>query len=351
MKLMKQQSDCGSIEGIPIESLVYSSRIRLARNLRGIPFPGWAGPQERSAVWGRVIQTLRESRCMKAPRIRSMGELEPLERTLLQERRLISFELAAGDATSGVMYESSGRLSVMVNEEDHVRLQSVSPGFALTEAWNAIRELHTELEAALPFAFSSKYGYLTACPSNVGTGIRASVMVHLAALRLTGELDAVVRGLERTGFAVRGASGEGSSAHGGFYQISNQKTLGLDEQQTLFDVQRMVTVVLQAEYRARERLEYVRPLALEDTVSRAYALLRHVRLLTAGESLDLLSAILLGLDQGLIKGVAWSMVRDLLQEVQPGHLQIRYGRTLASWDRDRYRATLVRQALAAMELI
>jgi protein arginine kinase len=280
-----------------------------------------------------------------------MGELNPLERTLLQEKRLISSELAAGDATSGVMYAPNGRLSIMVNEEDHMRLQSVSPGFALAEAWNSIRALHTELEEALPFAFSARYGYLTACPSNVGTGIRASVMVHLAGLRLTNELEAVVRGLERTGFAVRGTSGEGSTAYGGFYQISNQKTLGLNEQETLSGVEDMVGVVLQAEYRARKRLQYVRPLALEDAVARAYALLRHAQLLTAGEALDLLSAILLGLDQGLIQGVDWSTVHNLLLEVQPGHLQKQYGKTLASCDRDRYRATLVRQALAAMELI
>ena len=336
---------------VPYDALAYSSRVRLARNLSGAPFPGWASAHERGAIWERVIQVVQDGTCLEAPCIRAMGELDPLERTILQERRLISAELAAGDATSGVIYEANGGLSVMVNEEDHLRLQGVAAGLALGTAWDAVQRLHAGLAARLPFAFSPCYGYLTACPSNVGTGIRASVMVHLAGLRLMGELDAVVRGLERTGFTVRGISGEGSSAQGGFCQISNQKTLGVSEAETLDDVQGIVETVLRAEYEARERLRHMRPLALEDAVARAYGVLQHARLLTTGEALDYLSSILLGVDRGMIAGVGLVALQALIREVQPGHLQFHYGETLAAGDRDRYRATLVRQALRAMELI
>ncbi|MFU8780963.1 MAG: ATP--guanido phosphotransferase [Kiritimatiellia bacterium] len=336
---------------LPYEALVCSSRIRLARNLRGVPFPGWADTQARVQVWERVSGLLHGSACMSQPLVRAMGELDALERMILQERRLISLELAAGDATSGVIYESAGRLSIMINEEDHLRFQSVAPGFALQEAWNALQVVYDDVAAMLPFAFLPRYGYLTACPSNVGTGIRASVMVHLAGLRLLGELDAVVRGLQRTGFAVRGISGEGSSAKGGFCQISNQKTLGLSEADTLREVCTMVESVLQAEYGARDRLQHMRPLLLEDAVARAYGVLRHARLLSTGEALDYLSAVMLGVERGMLGGVDMGMIRDLLRDVQPGHLQFQSGRTLAPEERDQYRATYLRQALASMELI
>lgn len=336
---------------VACESLVCSSRIRLARNLAGIAFPGWSGPSERAAVWERVVQVLRAAAHIEHPLIQTMGELEPLQRTMLQERRLISAELAAGDATSGVIYEESGRLSVMVNEEDHLRIQSVASGFSLQSAWLAAQALHADMEHALSFAFSPRWGYLTACPSNVGTGIRASVMVHLAGLRLMGELEPVVRGLERTGFAVRGVSGEGSSAYGGFCQISNQKTLGVDEPDTLRDVEDMVASVLRTERDARSRLIEIRPWVLEDAVARAYGLLRHARLLTTAESLDSLSMVMLGIDCRLIGGIDIPAIQVLMQEMQPGHLQFHQGRMLAVVDRDQFRARHVQQAVAAMELI
>ncbi len=331
--------------------LLWSSRVRLARNLDGIAYPGWSQPAERTAVWDRVVETVQRSICMQEPLVQTMGELDPLQRTILQERRLISAELASSDATCGVIYENSGRLSIMVNEEDHLRIQSVARGFAFDEAWSAAEALHAELEASLSFAFSDRLGYLTACPSNVGTGIRASVMVHLAGLRLMRELEPVVRGLERAGFAVRGVSGEGSNAYGGLCQISNQKTLGIGEAETLRDVEVMVTAVLQAERNARERLDAVRPWVLEDAVARAYGLLSHARLLTTGEALDNLSLIMLGIDCGLIGGIDISSVQRLMQEVQPGHLQFRHGTMLAVVDRDQYRAEHVQQVLETMELI
>jgi protein arginine kinase len=336
---------------LPYDALVCSSRIRLARNLRGYAFPGWADAQSRAQVWERISGVLRGTAAMHDPQVRAMGELDALERMILQERRLISLELAAGDATSGVIYESAGRLSIMINEEDHLRFQSVTTGFALQEAWDALQIVHDDLAGMLTFAFLPRYGYLTACPSNVGTGIRASVMVHLAGLRLLDELDAVMRGLARTGFAVRGISGEGSMARGGFCQISNQKTLGLSESETLQEVAAMVQSVLQAECGARDRLQCKRPLLLEDAVARAFAVLRHARLLTTSEALDHLSAVMLGVERGMLAGVDVVVVQSLLKEVQPGHLQFQSGRTLAPEERDQYRAIFLRQALASMELL
>lgn len=333
------------------DRMVWSSRVRLARNLEGISFPGWSGESERAAVWEQVIHAVGEKAGLDAPIVQSMRDLDPLQRLILQERRLISVELATGDGACGVMYEEHGRLSIMVNEEDHLRIQSVAQGLALQDAWRAAQALHLALEERLSFAFSTRYGYLTACPSNVGTGIRASVMVHLAGLRLLGELDAVVRGLERTGFAMRGISGEGSRAHGGFCQISNQRTLGLDEAETLSSVDDMVQNVLSAEQNARTRLSELSPWTLEDAVARAFALVRHARLLPTGEALEHLSAILLGIDKGLIKGVDPVFVQELVRDMQPGHLQLKYNKTLAAVDRDQYRSRHVRQALATMELV
>ena len=332
-------------------AVVYSSRIRLARNLEGIAFPGWADAPTRAGVWERVVEALCAMPDFENLQVQAVGGLNPLQRIMLQERQLISAELASGDESCGVMYEESGRLSVMVNEEDHLRIQSVAPGFALQDAWSVAADLHARMEQLLAFSFSPRFGYLTACPSNVGTGIRASVMVHLVGLRLLGELDAVVRGLERTGFAVRGVSGEGSNAYGGFCQISNQKTLGVDELGTLHDVKDMVYSVLRAECDARVRLSEVRPWALEDAVARAYGLLRHARLLTTGEALENLSAILLGLDRGLIRGVDPALLQRLLRDVQPGHLQFHFGKSLAVVDRDQYRARYLQQALDTVELV
>ena len=340
-----------SLEVEACNAVVCSSRVRLARNLEGIAFPGWADIPTRAAVWGRVVEALCTMSGFEDLQVQAVGGLDPLQRIMLQERQLISTELASGDESSGVMYEESGRLSVMVNEEDHLRIQSVAPGFSLQDAWSVAADLHARMEQVLAFAFSPRFGYLTACPSNVGTGIRASVMVHLVGLRLLGELDAVVRGLERTGFAVRGVSGEGSSAYGGFCQISNQKTLGIDELGTLHDVEDMVLSVLRAECDARARLLEVRPWTLEDAVARAYGLLRHARLLTTGEALESLSAIMLGVDRGLIRGVDTVTLRRLLRDVQPGHLQFHFGKTLAVVDRDQYRARYLQQALDTMELI
>jgi len=350
MKTGKVESD-NRLRVTKSDAVLCSSRVRLARNLEGISFPGWSEPAERTAVWERVTEVVRMLSRFHDPTVQTICELDPLQRLILQERQLISTELVSGDAACGVIYEGSERLSIMVNEEDHLRIQSVAPGFALLDAWKAAHDLHTALEGELRFAFSPRYGYLTACPSNVGTGIRASVMVHLVALRLMGEFDAVVRGLERTGFAVRGVSGEGSYAYGGFCQISNQKTLGIDEAGTLRDVEDMVESVLRIERDARVRLLQMRPWVLEDHVSRAYGLLRHAKLLTTGEAFENLSAVLLGLDQGLIRGVDTASLRQLLREVQPGHLQFQEGRTLAVVDRDRYRARHIWQALATMELV
>jgi protein arginine kinase len=339
------------VDAPPYAALAYSSRVRLARNLQGMPFPGWAGVQARAAIWSRLRESVLDCGLLERPLVRAMGELDLAGRTLLLEERLISAELAAGDTTAGLIYEAGGSLSCMVNEEDHVRLQSVVPGFSLPAAWAGAERLHAALERRLAFAFSHEYGYLTACPSNVGTGIRASVMVHLAGLRLMGELEAVIRGLERTGYAVRGASGEGSCAYGSLYPVSNQKTLGCSEAETLSGVQGMVETLLQVEYNARLRLQQERALVLQDAVGRAYGLIRHAGLLTAGDALEGLSAVWLGLERGVVAGVRVSAVRDLLRDVQPGHLQVKYGGPLGAMERDRYRADFLREALATMEIL
>ncbi len=332
--------------------LIYSSRIRLARNLRGRPFPDWAAPEERASLLARVSGVLQASQPLRGATLRTMGSVGDLERTVLLERRLISPALAAGDATAAVLYTQDGQLSVMVNEEDHLRLQAVLPGAGLATVWDRLQALHAALEQHLAFAFSDRYGYVTACPSNTGTGMRASVMLHLAGLQVLGEMDAVARGLQRMGYAVRGAYGEGSAASGALYQISNQKTLGWSEEETIRNVDRTVGIVLNTERAARKRLwEAGRRLAVEDAIGRAYGQLRYAKLLSAGEAMDRLSALLLGIECGAIRGIPRDRVRTLMYDIQPGHLQVRSGTSLSAAERDAFRSRYLRQELATMELI
>jgi len=333
------------MESSPSEGPVVSSRVRLARNLLDATFPGWASKEVRNRVWNDVVlafDTFEKSETFLRWR---MDELEPLDRELLFERHLISGELAERQEGSGVFISEDESRAVMVNEEDHIRLQSLQPGLSLQAALAAADALDDALEQNLSYAFSSKLGYLTACPSNLGTGMRASVMLHLPGLCLTEEVKPVINAVSKIGLAVRGLWGEGSEAAGHMFQISNQITLGKTESEIIEHLEQIVLEVIEHEKNARLRLMDSQEIKVHDHIGRAYGVLANAALMTSGEALDLLSAIRMGIDLGLLPDIKRQDIDQLFIRIHPAHLQKEAGEALGPDERDMKRAQLIRHFL------
>jgi len=330
-------------DGLP--GIVVSSRIRLARNIEGLAFPGWAGDEECVRIQARVWEMLQGISCLAPCLTVDMAALSAVDRDFLRERHLISNDLAQKTQGSGVVIRTDERLSVMVNEEDHLRLQALRPGLQLKELWTEINELDSRIEQHLQYAFSSSLGYLTACPTNVGTGLRVSAMLHVPGLRLINEIDPIVKGLTKIGLAVRGLQGEGTEASGNMFQISNQMTLGESEMVIIDRLDRIVTEVAQHESNARLRLQEKRGAYIEDYVGRAYGVLCHARMLNSHEALDMLSALRFGCELGIIKNLQVAEVNRLVLYAMPGHLQKTEGRLIPPDERDFVRARLVRETV------
>lgn len=321
--------------------IVLSSRVRLARNLCGLPFPDVASPEIRSEVCRRVLAAARE----QLPIQENLGDATLLRRQSLFEEHLISRALLEERPDSAICMDSSRRRSVMVNEEDHLRIQALRPGLSLKEAWSDADALDDVLEGSLDYAFSSNLGYLTSCPSNVGTGMRASALMHLPGLVLMGEIEPIMRGLGKIGLTVRGRWGEGTAALGHMFQISNQITLGMAESRIVKDLEEIVSEIAEHERNARERLRRERKLFAEDLVARAEGILRSARVMTTQEALERLSELRLGISLGLVRKTGMELVDRLLLEVQPAHLQTIAGRCLDSGERDAIRAEKLRTEL------
>jgi protein arginine kinase len=339
----------------PDADVVMSSRVRLARNLAGFAFSARATEEQRQEIVGRV-RTASEGLALgrrryfvelSAPEDRREAKERELDRALLHERHLISAELERGKGPRAVAFGSDERVSVMVNEEDHLRIQAIRSGLDLEAAFQDAKALDVALEQVLPWAVSPVYGYLTACPTNVGTGLRASVMLHLPALVSAQEMNRVFQAAARTGLTVRGFYGEGTKAMGDFYQISNQVTLGQSEEEILRKLSRMLPTFLDYERKVREHLLTNFRLKVEDKVFRALAILRVARTMTTDEAMELLSAVRLGVVTGLVPGATLRTVQDLFVLVHPAHLRRQVGRALDSaGERDVQRAALLRERLA-----
>lgn len=336
--------------------VVMSSRVRLARNLADVPFPNSAsGEQKReamrqlreAAMGGGIEPSFSEKKDDARLLWIDLTQISPTERAMLYERHLISKQHAKGDEPRAALISAPDEwLSVMINEEDHLRMQVMRSGLALSEAFERINRVDDSIENSVTYAFSERFGYLTACPTNVGTGIRVSVMLHLPALRLAGEMDKVRRAAKAMNLAVRGFYGEGSEAAGDIYQISNQTTLGRSEEEILQDFEgQIVPQVIDYERAAREALLRKRRVLFEDKAHRALAMLRSARLLASEEALQALSLVSLGLHTGVLKGVERSAVRQLVLLVQPAHLQRAMGREMDQATRREARATLCRERL------
>jgi len=329
----------------PESDIVISSRIRLARNLAAFPFTNRASAHQKSE-----IETLLRERIAKLdgePQLSyiSLPGLTALDRQLLVERQLISRELAAAEGPRGVALGPRENVSLMVNEEDHIRLQVMRSGFALDEAWQDIDKVDDLLEQRVSYAFSEEFGYLTACPTNVGTGMRSSVMLHLPALVLAKQIEKVFRALQKINLAVRGLYGEGSRASGDFYQISNQVTLGKSETTILGEIRDVIPQIINYERQARQTLVRESRQLLLDKVSRAYGTLCSATMMTSEETMDLLSSVRLGVNLGLLEDVTIPTVNELFIHTQPAHLQKLMGQALDGEERNAARARYLRQRL------
>jgi protein arginine kinase len=329
----------------PESDIVISSRIRLARNLAAFPFTNRASSYQKAE-----IEALLRDRIAKLELDPKLGYLtvpglSTLDRQLLVERQLISRELAAADGPRGVALGPQETVSLMVNEEDHLRLQVMRSGFTLDETWQEIDRMDDLLEQRIGYAFSEEFGYLTACPTNVGTGMRASVMLHLPALEFTKQIEKVFRALQKINLAVRGLYGEGSRASGHFYQISNQVTLGKSETGILSEIHGVIPQIINYERQARAAWLRDNRGGLQDKVARAYGTLCSATMMTSEETMDLLSSVRLGVNLGLLDDLTIQTVNELFIHTQPAHLQKLMGAEMDGEERNAARARYLRTRL------
>lgn len=325
--------------------IVMSTRVRLARNVRGYSFPMMFKEGEALHVDQLVANTLIDSVEDGYYTYMKMRNLEKLERKILVEKHLVSPQLIQTNRAGAVMLSEDETVSVMINEEDHIRIQCIFPGFQIEEAYAKASEVDDVLEQNIPYAFDEQFGYLTSCPSNTGTGIRVSVMMHLPALSMTKQINRIIPAMARLGLVVRGSYGEGSKALGNVYQVSNQVTLGKTEQEILEELQSITMRLMSYERRARQSLLKSSKVKLENKIFRSLGTLKYARLLETNEAAQCLSDVRLGIDLELIQEVDESVLNELLVFMQPGFLQ-QYAKTeLTQLERDIFRAQLCRERL------
>jgi protein arginine kinase len=329
----------------PESDIVISSRIRLARNLAEFPFIRRCNSYDRSSIEQTIRAKFEKVEGLSHLMYLDVSKLEKVDRQFLVERQLISRELADSEGARSVAIDPNEQYSVMINEEDHLRIQLMKSGLDLQSAWVQINDIDDRIESCVDFAFHDRLGYLTACPTNVGTGMRVSVMMHLPALVITHQIEKVFRSLQKISLAVRGLYGEGSQAMGDFYQISNQITMGRTEQQLVAQVGDVVPVLIDYERRARESLVQKSQKDLHDRVSRAFGILCTAQTISSEETMHLLSSVRMGINLGLIQDVEIPTINQLFIQTQPAHLQKIRGIELASDDRNIERALYLQRHL------
>lgn len=333
----------------PEAEIVFSSRVRLARNLRGLPFTSQATAAQQREVVSLVKVAAKRVPGLAEARVLDFRDLSPTDRQFLTERYLISAEFVQGTGDRAVIVGPREGLSLMINEEDHLRLQTLRSGLQLGDAWDALDGVDNGLDAQLDFAYDSTLGFLTACPSNTGTALRASVMVHLPALVLTRAIGEVLSSAPAGQLAVRGIHGEGSEAVGDFFQISNQVTLGVSEAELLTQTEQLTRDIVTHERAARAQLLRDRRTYLEDRVGRAMGILTHAQLIGVREAMERLSDLRLGIATGLVPQITIDALNELLIAIQPAHLQRRHEDHLDPEARDAARAALIRRTLKCGE--
>ena len=329
----------------PHDRIVMSSRVRLARNIRDAAFPGWAKKPERVRVLDLIRPAIEGLPEMKDAFSETMDSLTALDKQILVERHLISREHAAKSAGSGLALNKDESICVMINEEDHLRMQALRPGLQLKEAWQSIDQIDSVLEKKLPYAFSPALGYLTACPTNLGTGIRVSAMLHLPALVLSEQINQIIQAVNKLGLAVRGLYGEGTEALGNVFQVSNQMTLGETEGEIVERLSKVLAQLIEHEENARGTVLESKPKMIFNHIGRAYGILANAHSISSKETMNLLSLLRLGVDLGLFPGTDRALVDELFLITQPAHLQKSYSEKLSAEERDLLRADMLRERL------
>lgn len=343
-ELLRTENEWLKGEG-PFSNIAISTRVRLARNIKGHLYFDRADNKQREETLKTVFAAVKKSKCLKDALMLEMKDVSDLDKQFLLERHLMSRDHMEKVEHKGLVLEEKEIVSAMLNEEDHLRLQVMQSGFNVTEAWKIADEIDSELSESLPFDYSNKFGYLTSCPTNTGTGLRASVMMHLSALAMTGQIDNVFKGISKLGLTMRGFYGEGTEALGDFFQISNQVALGHSEMDILDNLKRIINKLIQQEKTTRENLLKKRKDEVTDRVRRSYDTLKAASIITSSETIKLLSAVRLGADLGLIKDIDAIKINEVLLLTQPAHLQKLAGGEIAPHERDIKRADLIRKKI------
>ncbi|MBI4972013.1 MAG: protein arginine kinase [Candidatus Omnitrophica bacterium] len=344
------KTPCEWLKGTgPDNDIVMSSRIRLARNLNGYPFSTKLTKDEEKAIIEEVHEASLASPFIKDAMFLLSEDLTDLDKQFLLERHLISLDHASKQS-GAVCLTKNETISIMVLEEDHLRTQVLSSGFDLHKCWETINKVDTQMEEKLSFAFHNTLGYLTACPTNVGTGLRASCMMHLPSLVLSKQIAKVMQALIKLNIAARGLYGEGTEASGNFFQFSNQVTLGQNEEEIIDNFERVIKQIIENEREARKTLTDKKQERFFDQIWRALGVLKSARLINSKEATSLLSMVRLGVDCGVIQGLERENLNELLIFCQPAHLQKMTHRNLSSSERDKERAHLIRKTLRSVEI-
>jgi protein arginine kinase len=322
-----------------------SSRTRLARNIEKTPFSNRADRKQLEDVLIRVKEAALSINFLKNAAFFRLKDLSEIDRLFLVERHLMSPEHATDVEYKGLIVDPKEVVSIMINEEDHLRIQVLQSGLNLRECWRIADELDTEFSKRLPYAYSAKWGYLTACPTNSGTGLRGSVMLHLPALVFVGQINKILQAIAKLGLNVRGFYGEGTEATGNIFQVSNQASMGMTEDDLIDSINKIINQALSREETTRKSLILKSKEAFTDRVSRAYGTLKSAHIISSNETITLLSAIRLGVDLGVVKNLDRRMVNELFILTQPAHLQKLEGKALSANERDIKRADLIREKI------
>ena len=334
------------LKGIgPNSNIVMSSRIRLARNIANLPFPSRASRKGVVEILDMVRETLKEIDYLKGSGFLKMNELDNVDRQFLVERHLMSHEHAMNTEGNGLIISPKEVLSIMINEEDHLRIQVLQSGFNLKETWGIINTIDDAISQKLEYAFSPEWGFLTACPTNTGTAMRGSIMLHLPALVMTKQINKVLAAISKLSFASRGFYGEGTQAAGNFFQISNQVSLGHSEEDLIQNINGLIRQVIEQEEQARQALLVQNKALLKDKIWRSYGVLKNAHIVSSQETVELLSMVRLGIDADIIKDTDRTTINELFIMSQPAHLQKIEGKKLTASERDIKRASLIREKM------
>ena len=340
-KWYEKSGNCGDV--------VCSTRVRLARNLKQFPFPAKATVPQREAVEQKVRDALLSGNSILSKEFRfvPLENASEEEAVSLVERHIVSPEFISDRRGKAVLISDDESISIMINEEDHLRIQVLREGFSLKEAAETADRIDTLLSETLDFAYDPEFGYLTQCPTNLGTGMRASVMLHLPALTENGAMPRIASILSKLGLTIRGTYGEGSKSVGGLYQLSNQITLGLSENEAIENLRSITVQLMEEERKARSQM--AQDVAWQDKIDRAAGILKTARVLSSSECMELLSYVRFGISVGILQGVTTEEINGLMVNVQPGTLMAKAGKPLDQNQRDVLRATKVREVCAKIK--